>query len=556
MLATPQLLPSTWDSEAERLLWADLCQKSFWHFCDYAMGYGNNPAFTWWTERLHRPFCDWFQQNALEWLANRRERRTAPIHLMVIVMREFGKTMIITKAGTLWLHLQDPNISSYIGSMSVRRANDFYEPLKSILDGSDPNARFSWLYGNWFDPKRTWSATQLVHAARTNVARSEPSIGTWGVETGLTGTHPDHGNLDDPISYEKIAEDSSWLEKINRHMTNLVPVFRADCFFVYTGTRYHDADAIGEALRAEGALSVDGMQTPRIVPVPTGKWRVYFMAARDADGKPVFPENWPESRMKYYERRNPMEFAAQLMNDPNVGSHVPLVAEQLDNLWVDRREVPRDLRYSIHIDTAFKSRESMNRGDESVIQLWGHTRDGSGDVFYLEGYGSSIWRIEDFNNQLVILLQRLRRERRWPYVLTDEAEVGGKYGTWEMTLQSWCHGAGLVAPHIELLSRGGRKKVNRILEACSYWVGNHVRLVRGAPGVDRLIDQMLRIGTSAHDDWSDAGADVFHPKIYLPARRVGATDEQPLLARPANDDLSRLLAEEDELRDWGREPIR
>jgi hypothetical protein len=480
------------------------------------------------------------------------ERRQ--IYLMVVVHREFGKTMLITKAGQLWLHLHDANLSSYIGSSTVTRAGSFFTPIKEILQNNDPECLFTWLYGDWFDPRRTWGAESIVHAARKNLARTEPSIGTWGVETGLVGMHPDVGFMDDPVDYEKMATDAQWLQKVNDHLSGLSPVFKADSLFVYTGTRYHDSDPIGEALRHEGAVTIDGgMGMPNTREDPEGKWRVYFRAARDGVGAPTYPENWPEKRLRDYEKKNSMQYAAQLMNSPNSGQHVPLLQEQVDKLWIRRADVPSNLRYSLHIDTAFKSRESMARGDESVMQLWGHSRDGTGDVYYLEGYGSANWRVEDFNNQLVMLLQKLKRERRWPFVLTDEVELGGKIGTWELTIQSWCHHVGLAAPHVELLGRGGRKKVMRLIGAAAYWVDGHVKLVEGAPGVDKLVDQMLRIGTSAHDDWADCASDVFNGKVYIPQSRTGIRDPQPLIRRPWDDELQGAIQTYDrhlELEQW------
>src|SRR6185436_21126584 len=111
----------TWNLEDERELMADACYRDFWTFCDYAMGYGNNPDFKWWTRRVHRPFCDWFQEHALNWLKNRGGEDKTWTCLLVVVMRMFGKSMIITKAGLQWLHLRDPNISTYICSSTVTR---------------------------------------------------------------------------------------------------------------------------------------------------------------------------------------------------------------------------------------------------------------------------------------------------------------------------------------------------------------------------------------------------------------------------------------------------
>ena len=527
----------SWDLNSERELWADICVHSFWHFCDYALGYGSGPH-KWWTPRVHKPFCDWYESRIKEWASKRQvEEDKSTTYLMIVVMREFGKTMIITKAGQLWLHLQDPDISSYTGSATVTRAQDFFEPIKTHLNGSDPNSLFVYLYGNWCDRNRTWTTTEVVHGARIALARSEPSLGTWGVETGLTGTHPDAGFIDDPIDYEIMGKDSRWLEKVNTHLTSLTPVFKANALFVYTGTRYHNADAIGESLAFGGALTLTGHDMPGIVASPEGRWHVYFMPGRGSDGVPIYPENWPEKRLKEFDRQNSLIYAAQILQDPNTGQHVALTRAQIEDRWVDEKDVPRNLLHSLHIDTAFKSRESASRGDWSVITHWGHTTDGTGDVYYLEGYGSNRWRVEDFNDQLIMLLQKLKARKQWPFALTDEQEVGGKYGTWELTIQSWCHGAGLPAPPIKLLSRGGRKKNSRIIQAAAYWVDGHVKLVRSAPGLDNLISQMLQIGTSAHDDWADASADVFHSEVYRPARIAGQRDLQPYLSRPWDREL-------------------
>lgn len=536
-----QSTSSLWDLEAERELWADICRKDFWHFCDYALGYGDHPDFNWWVSRVHKPFCEWLQHHILEWHNARLNRgegqEGTPKFLMVVVHREFGKSMIGTKALTIWLHVLNPNLSSYLGSSTVTRAQFFFDPIKSVLDGSDPYSKFTWLYGNWYDKTRTWAASQIIHGARIAVARSEPSIGTWGVETGLTGTHPDHGNIDDPIDYELMGKDGQWLEKVNSHLASLSPVFRDDALFIYTGTRYHDSDAIGTSLRLEGVRSVSGMPVPGFQAAPDGKWDVYFMAARDKEGKPTFPENWPERRLREYERRHSIQYAAQLMNDPNTGAHVALTRRQLEEMVIDKKDLPANLRYSIHLDTAFKSREAVARGDESVIQLWGHTRDGSGDVYFVEGLGSNVWRVEDFNTQLIMLLQRLRAQRKWPFVLTDEVTVGGKEGTWELIIQSWCHQAGIPSPNLQMLNRAGKKKINRILGAVSYWVDGHVRLVRGANGLDKLMDQMARIGTSSHDDWADAAADVFNPAVYAGIHRGPQKDVQPMIRRPWDREL-------------------
>jgi hypothetical protein len=66
-----------------------------------------------------------------------------------------------------------------------------------------------------------------------------------------------------------------------------------------------------------------------------------------------------------------------------------------------------------------------------------------------------------------------------------------------------------------------------------------VWLVREAPGVQELISEMSRIGVSAHDDWADAAADVFHPNVYYATRLMdpGTDTKQAYPVRPYDDIL-------------------
>ena len=116
--------------------------------------------------------------------------------------------------------------------------------------------------------------------------------------------------------------------------------------------------------------------------------------------------------------------------------------------------------------------------------------------------------------------------------------MGGKRGGWETALRSWFIGAGVKrVPRIITLSRGGGRNVtsknNRIAAAIPYWVDGHVKLVQGAPGVEKLIHQMTRLGIATHDDWADASADVFHPDVYTPlvmgklGEEIGEVPVQP-----------------------------
>ena len=113
-------------------------------------------------------------------------------------------------------------------------------------------------------------------------------------------------------------------------------------------------------------------------------------------------------------------------------------------LWVAPEDVDnRDLRITIHVDTAFKTLERLERGDSSVIAVVGHSRTGDGMVYALEAKHSNTWTADQFFDELVALLQRLKKSgTTWPYALTDEREMGGKEGLFLKVLEARCAASG------------------------------------------------------------------------------------------------------------------
>ena len=71
------------------------------------------------------------------------------------------------------------------------------------------------------------------------------------------------------------------------------------------------------------------------------------------------------------------------------------------------------------------------------------------------------------------------------------------------------------------------------MEAAGYWAGGYVRLANNAPGLNKLIWQMARIGVSDKDDFADCASDVFHPEIYRIFRTEGR-EAAPLVQRPTD----------------------
>jgi hypothetical protein len=496
---------------------------------------------------IHKPLIAWLQKQILDWKHQRRVGNPDDPELWqvaVIVPRKCGKTVAATKAASLWSHLDEPNMTTSIGSEVKDLAADFLKPIKQTIAGLNPYAWFTWLYGNWFDATRTWNKYEIEHGYKRATGLSEPSYDTFGVDTGVTGYHPLQIWWDDPLTINKLREGTGkYLPQVIQAFNASFPAIRADGFLAMVLTRYLDADVAGEAFKADGIKSWDGLDSsdPRYTrsspEVGKGAWRVYYLQGRDThntvnyqEGEPLFPRVWSHRAMLAYENRDPIEFSAQIMNDPATGEHMPLTREQIENMLIERDACPPIEYATIHLDTAFKTPDRRGKGDLSVISVWLHDLRNTGIVVFDGAKVSKDWRVEEFNSALVGTLIDLRRRNIRVRAITDETEIGGKAETWKTLVTQAIEGARLRVPEIILLPRGPQAKANRIRAAAGFWVEGYVRLIKDAENIYMLKHEMARIGYVAPDDLSDASADVFSKKADVWRR--------PLYQGPDDDEGS------------------
>jgi len=512
-----------WNSEAERDYWRHKCLDNFWWFFRYAWGYDFNPkgdagSRKWLDESTHKPACDWYQDHCLKWIRDRREGRGDQLKLIIIVPRDWGKT---TQAGQAWLHLHDPELATYTGCETTTRAREVIDGIKAAISGDDRYSRLAWLYGGQRHPNRTWKADSIVTAARTNLTRRDASYGTWAVESGMVGLHPDGCFFDDPNTYEQMKRKGDWLITVNSHLDSLIPVFQSDAIWVLTGTRYGDGDHIGKSLKAEGAATVSGMPMPGIKPTKDGLWHVFFMDAED-DSLPednpkhfVMPRIWSPSRVKSFKKRNPVRYYAQVRNNPTRSPHNILDREICSSFIKPRSEIDlKKLRVSIHLDTAFRQLDRKTRGDMTVIAAVGHMADGSGRCVYLGAAASPDWDTNEVGTELIKMIRKYRSECSRIMCMTDEEEIGGKPGLWPAWLQNLFQTNRVQMPTIHILNRSKQQKDERLREVAALWLDKRMILMEGAEGLEDLIDQMCKIGLTEYNDYADAVADCFHKEVY------------------------------------------
>lgn len=517
-----------WPAQAATELLREACRTNFWSFFLYAFGAGLNPrALRWLKDDLHQPLADWFQFHIDDWLEKRRHGLGEKKNLAVLVHRRIGKTTMITRAGQAWLHVRDPEMATATGAENTILSGKMLKAIQGVLDGSDPHAMFTKLYGNWAEEARTWTGKEAVHAARRNTSRQDPSLSTFGVETSIVGSHPDAVFYDDPISYDAMSKDGAWITKVIDQTSSIFPALEGDALIVWVGTRYSSADHFGSTLDEEGVQTITGMaQESGFETRPDGIWHVYFLAGRDSEGKPTTPHIWSETEMSRYQKLKPLRYAAQVLNNPTEAETNPITRDQIKQCLIKAADVPwGSLTYAITCDTAFATGRKQSGKDETVMIVHGYPHDGSGMVYVIEGHGDKTWRAEDFAKRLVAKVQQYRRQGKRITAITDERN-SSKEGGWRLALQNYFHDVNEPMPTLHEFDRWKMaSKVDRIHTASRFWVDGRVRVIEGAPGLDRLMEQMARVGEimlneRIKNDWVDAHADAFEFPLYQPARRV------------------------------------
>lgn len=600
-----------WDLEAERDLWTALCAPNRWFGEDgetptthpdalwnfIALAWGTEWYFKkrkgevrWLQPRVHKPLVDWLQYHLLKWLDLRAHGSDDRYYIAVVWPRQFGKTVIATKCATLWTHLADADMSTLFFSATHPLSKSILQAVQEVISGKNRLSWFTWLYGNWYDPLRKWDKQECVHSFREMTSLSEPSFDTTGVEIGMTGYHHDQHCIDDPIYANKLREGGTYMTTVHTGVDACYNALKPNGLMMMDLTRYLDDDVAGRHQKREGIATWAGMPCPNMtlfekVPLGQGIWHVNFWQTENEEtGEPTLPEVYNRQKIKEHKSRDPEDFACQQQNNPGSGEHSPLVERQIHDIYTDYRILKGwaggiiNPIASIHIDTAFKKKESIGKGDDSAIVVWLHDERTNG-LIYLDTEllrASNEWRAEDFHAELIKVCVNLRMRGIRIKCVTDEADGGGKADVYPSVLKAVLNGAGFYVP-VYQLNRQGTKKRSRIRKAAAHWAEGYVRVLlhrqcqcpphlpslecphwRVPPLALKFFNQMLRIDAVDHEDLADAAADVFIEELpnggriwrrplsinYFTAGDEGAYPVQPFDDETKRNPLSHQMVEQ------------
>ncbi len=550
----------TWDLKSERDLWRAIMAPgtwfdpndqptthpdALWHFVNKAWGaefyLRNHPEVPQWLyEPIHRPFCNWLQTHILRWKALSRLGAPGRYHIASILPRGYGKTVSTTKAGALWSHLDEPDMSTIICSATADLSRDVIKAIANVVSGKEQDAWFTWLYGDWKKGGTEWSKDSYKTGRRTSDAISEPSFDTTGVDAGMTGYHHRQHWWDDPIIKNKLRDGrDAYIRSVHDAVNASYNACQANGLMAFVLTRYLDDDVAGRHFKEEGIASWSGMECPHYahstekVEWGTGLWHVFYYATEDVlTGEPTHPKLWTIRGIAEAKRRDAEDFACQQQNNPGSGDRSPLIESQIPFMYLSYQDFQWKVPIkwaTIHIDTAFKRPDNIRRGDDSAIVVWlADARDNG--LMYLDTdllRASNEWREEDFNLELIRVCLNLRRRGIWIRAITDETEPGGKAGTYRNRILGVLGGAGIQLGESQFITLNRRiDKKARIRTGAGVWAGGFVRCLLWSQGEGanrtwqvpqvfrKLIGQIVRIDVTKYDDLADASVDGFIAELW------------------------------------------
>jgi len=601
-----------WDLDAEQELWSAICAPNSWF--DAENKPSTHPNSLWWfvhipwgaefyfrggvepgpdvkrrwlTERVHGRYLRWLQKQILDWKRDRRRGKCERYCVAVILPRNFGKTLTATKCSSLWAHLDEPDMSSILGSATSPLSVDILKSISAVMSGEDTELSwFCWLYGNWKNPEREWTKQHITHGHRRTITLSEPSFDTTATDIGMTGYHPYWAAWDDPLFANKIRDGGSYVENAHTSFNATYPALQTDGFLMMVLTRYLDDDIAGRHFRDEGIRSWEGMPPVASTmfekfPLGKGRWRVYFLQAEEEEtGIPTAPEIMSAEEIAYQKSLNREDFACQYQNNPGSGEHAPLTMKQIEDTFLDYAELRHTIPVGdivISLDTAFKNVKNVRSGDDTAIVPCFDDKRRNG-VIYIDTdniKATNEWRVEDFHTELIRIIRNMIRNGFRVRKITDEIEIAGKEGSYKQHLSATLRGAGLPNIPIHQLKRQGTIKRERIRKAAGMWADGYVRVLLHkdqdgkwivSPTVLKFFNQVLRVDVAPHDDIGDAFSDHFADGVwqkptfetFINAREEGmpvrqAADEGlKAFSRPlTNDELKALLDGQDFIEQLG-----
>ena len=393
--------------------------------------------------------------------------------LLIAAPRGFAKSMICSVFYVIWSICFKQKKKILIISASEDKSVEFLRTIKFELENNKVLQAF---FGNLVG-KGKWTEGNIITTTGIEVKAR-------GAEGQIRGYRPDLIILDDIETEDSVATP----DRRNKLETW---IFKA-CFnsltpggqFVWVGTVITSFALICEHMERNNGWD-------------KRKYQAYKDGIED-EAHCLWPELWNHKRLQQQKREiGSSYFASEFMNDPLSDDAAPIKRHSI-RLWENVGDIPSNCTYVIAVDPAYSEDA---KADEKVAVLVGSD---SKNIRYLKHVVNTRASLNDFMN-LVINLYEANKGVVTAVGVPNSGVEKGFYNSFV----NECMSRNVTIPIVELknvfVSGSGvtsRNKKSRVVAALQplfeqgrYFIGKHM---------GQVIDQLLSIGSSRHDDIVDA----------------------------------------------------
>ena len=456
----------------KRTSWND-----FYYFTKYTMG------FNLLEPKPHREVCDFFtkEPDLLEWLKMSRAERAARaqqhgnIKKLIMLPRGCFKSTISTISLPVWLHWHDINLRIMIDNESYKNSKKFLAEIKANIQNNtilrqvvvDENGEFL-LEPNYKIPGG-FTEDSIIYKNRTIPAK-EPSLFCSGVDTAVTGMHPDVIIMDDLVSERNVTTDDQ-IEKVKQHYRFAYSLLEPGGLLIVIGTRYHMNDLYSEILNDD-------------------TFHTLVKPAVDEYGNYLFPTRLGPKRLEELKKSQGIYiFNSQYMLNP-ISYENAVFREEWIRYYEDK-DIPKNINTFITVDLAISQKQTA---DYTVIMVSSVDADGN---IYIREYIRDRLTPQETTDNIFKMVNKYKNQKL--------LKVGVESVAWQRAmlyfLRDEMRRRGHFFPLVEL--KADTDKVRRA-HALAPYVENGAFFIKKE--MKELYQEMIEFPLGKHDDTVDAAS--------------------------------------------------
>lgn len=427
----------------------ELCKKNLIYLCKNYLGYEDI------NEKLHGEIASV--------LAEEKEDK------LFILPRGHLKTSIITVAGTIQYHLNNPNNRTLILSADWSKAADILSEIKQHLLNPALQELFPEIIPR--DPEKEgmiWNQGQIT-LKRTKVVQGN-TIECNTIMSGLTGKHFERIVFDDIQDIEN-SQTAESVAKVIARYRNCASVLQTNGTRIVVGTRWKIEDVYKFIM-------------------DLGTYRTLRKSVTDENGDVIYPEKFDEEYLQKLKNEiGPFFYSCQYMNQPLASEHVVF-----KNIKTCDSYPKKFKKIYMLIDPAISQSRAA---DDSVISVIGESLDEDDPLYVLESWG--------FKAPVQQIVDNIFEKYAQYSVWTQDIKVCVETVAYQHALKQWIEkdqNKNRQYFTVEELRPGSRKKQVRISALQPLFNNNGVLLYE--EGCEQLIIQLSNYPASLHDDHVDA----------------------------------------------------